>query len=93
MRDLNGKSIICEETNKVCYTEREAGSIINDCRKHGYRKWGVEHKDKPMRKYYCKYCGCWHTTHFKSYYAKNPKSKRLKLIMSAIMFAVIFAGF
>ena len=92
MKDENGKSLFCEKTHKICYTKREAGNIVNDCRRHGFRRRGVEQKFKPMRAYYCCECGCWHTTHYKSYVGNNPKSKRLKVLMSAVLFAVVFSS-
>ena len=67
MKDQNQKYIICEYENKICYTQREAGAIVNDCRRHGYRTWGVEHKNKPMRKYFCKECRFYHVSHLKSF--------------------------
>lgn len=92
MKDSNGKTIVCKKTHKICYTEREAGDIINACRRHGYKKFGIEPKNKPMRKYHCKYCRAWHTTHLKSYYCDNPKSTKYKLLLSAIIFSLAFAG-
>lgn len=50
------KIIICEETGKICYSEREAGAIVNGAKKYGNRK------RMPLRKYYCNFCGCYHTT-------------------------------
>lgn len=72
MKDKNGEFIYCEATNKICYTTKEAGAIINDCKKHSYKRWGNEPKNKPKRKYYCKDCGFFHVTHMKSY-CKNAK--------------------
>ena len=92
MRDFYGKEIICEKTHKICYTQREAGNIVNDCRKHGYKRWGVGQKNKPMRQYHCEYCGCWHITHHKSYYCEKPKSKKYKLLMSAIIVSLVFVS-
>lgn len=90
MKDLNGNPKICERTQKICYTQKEAGLIINRCRKHGYKKWGVEQKNKPMRKYHCEFCKCWHTSHYKSYFGNNPKNKKLKVLMSAVLFCLVF---
>ncbi|MCR5764747.1 MAG: ABC transporter substrate-binding protein [Treponema sp.] len=92
MKDVNGNSIICEESNKICYTQKEAGFIINSCRRHGYKSWGLEQKNKPMRKYFCNSCGFWHTTHHKTYIGKKPKSKRLKILMSAMLFLLVITG-
>ena len=90
MKDLNGNPKICERTQKICYTQKEAGLIINSCRKHGYKKWGVEQKNNPMRKYHCEFCKCWHTSHYKSYFGNNPKNKKLKVLMSAVLFCLVF---
>lgn len=67
MKDQNQNDIICSHECKICYTEREAGSIINTCKRHNYSNWGVGQKYKPMRKYYCKDCGFYHLSHLKSY--------------------------
>lgn len=67
MKDQNQNDIICFQEHKICYTEREAGSIVNDCKKHNYHSRGVGQKYKPMRKYFCKDCGFYHLTHLKSY--------------------------
>ena len=67
MKDLNQNDIVCFKEDKICYTEREAGRIVNICRRHNYGRRGVGQKYKPMRKYYCKNCGFYHITHLKSY--------------------------
>ena len=67
MKDQNQNDIICFQEHKICYTEREAGSIVNACKRHNYSNWGVGQKNKPMRKYYCKDCGFYHVSHLKSY--------------------------
>ena len=52
----NGK---CEISGKRCYTEKEAGQVLN--KKH-HKSGGA--KTIPKRKYFCHECGCWHLTHF-----------------------------
>ena len=36
MKTIEGENIRCVFTNKICYTEREAGHIINGYKKHIY---------------------------------------------------------
>jgi hypothetical protein len=50
---------ICTETGKICYSEREAGTILN-CSKKAHNK--SNHKKKLTRKYRCNACGTWHLT-------------------------------
>lgn len=70
MKTVEGINITCVNTGKVCYTEREAGVVINNCRKHvhaGSHRWiKADHsnsKNIPRRKCYCKDCGYYHVTH------------------------------
>lgn len=63
MKNSDGTNLICREAHKVCYTRREAGSILNDCRKHGFRSRGVGKKHRPRREYFCNHCGFYHLTH------------------------------
>lgn len=63
---------------KVCYTEREAGNVINSAKKgrRGYRHGGPVNvrsgrKEIPKRKYFCRDCGMWHVTHFSYYKGKE----------------------
>jgi hypothetical protein len=45
--------------NKVCYSEREAHTIINAAKKYNH----YSHQKKiPKRAYYCKECRAWHVT-------------------------------
>ena len=62
----NGEqNLICEETQKVCMTVREAGMVLNLFKRHHHMR---AKKDKiPKRKYLCKYCGYYHLTHMASY--------------------------
>lgn len=70
MKNLEGINIVCEYTGKICYTQREAGAVINNCRKHFYvgnHRWikskYSNSKYIPRRKYFCKECGYFHVTH------------------------------
>lgn len=56
-------SLICMETGKRCYSEREAGHILNSCRHHLKNDSLGRRKDIPRRKYWCSYCGHFHLTH------------------------------
>lgn len=78
MKTQEGESVICSETGKICYTEREAGLVMNKARKHfyaGHMQMHKEHfansKDIPRRKYYCKACGFYHVTHKPKYDANS----------------------
>lgn len=52
---------ICEQTGKICYSEKEAGSAVNCSKKHRYRK--SNHMKKIIRrKYRCGFCNTWHLT-------------------------------
>lgn len=70
MKTEEGTNVKCEETGKVCYTEREAGEAISNFKRHihaGSHHWiKADHsnsKNIPRRKYYCKDCGYYHVTH------------------------------
>ena len=72
MRTEEGTYVMCIFTGKICYTEREAGHVINSCKKHVYLGHGRCGKSShgtgsskaiPRRKYYCKDCGYYHVTH------------------------------
>ena len=36
MKTSNGEYVLCIFTGKICYTEREAGLVINTVKKHHY---------------------------------------------------------
>ena len=63
MSDNQGNYLICKKTGKIIYTEREAGEIVNKCRRHKISQ-NRDKANRPARKYYCKYCGRFHLTHF-----------------------------
>ena len=74
MRTNDGNYVMCSTAGKICYTEREAGSVINGCKKHihvGSHQWvkSAHGNSKliPRRKYYCKECGFFHLTHMALY--------------------------
>lgn len=68
MKDLFGNDIRCYTECKVCYTEREAGSILNNTSRHNKFRG----KNIPKRKYFCAACGFYHLTHYK-YFADDKK--------------------
>ncbi|MCF0241390.1 MAG: hypothetical protein HUK25_02060 [Treponema sp.] len=63
----------CMETEKRCYSEREAGSILNSCRRHRTSDHCGRNKDLPRRKYWCNSCGHYHLTHT-PYYTKDSRN-------------------
>jgi len=74
---LNSDEIrYCE--GKRCYTEREAGEVINSAKRgrsghrHGDRvNVRAGRKNIPKRKYPCKICGMWHVTHYSYFKGKE----------------------
>lgn len=60
--DGTGKFLVCESSGKRCYNGREAGRIINACKRHRNNDHLGRNKDLPRRKYFCKECGSWHLT-------------------------------
>ncbi len=78
MKTEEGTYVMCIFTGKVCYTEREAGALINDCKKHVYL--GKSHYGKkmhskviPRRKYICRDCGYYHVTS-QAFYTRDDRS-------------------
>jgi hypothetical protein len=74
MKTEEGNYVMCIFTGKICYTEREAGLVINGCKRHVYVGNGRFAKSAhgnskaiPRRKYYCKDCGFYHLTHLALY--------------------------
>jgi len=47
--------------NKICYSEREANTIINGCKRRQHSRSDGK-KKIPVRSYYCPECGAYHTT-------------------------------
>lgn len=56
----------CPKTKKVCYSKKDANTIINN---------PIRLKKVPVRVYICDYCGSYHLTSKK---AKNPPSNTEK---------------
>lgn len=74
MKTIEGNYVMCGAAGKICYTEREAGLVINGCKKYVYmggRHWAKSShgnsKSIPRRKYYCKDCGFYHVTYLALY--------------------------
>lgn len=53
----------CNTTGKVCYSQKEAGIILNDFKRFRNRN---KRKSIPQRYYKCQFCGYWHLTHFRN---------------------------
>ena len=65
----------CKYSGKKCYTQKEAGDIIRDFKRHDRNKRFMEHI--PQRAYFCKECKAFHLTHFrKKDRALRTKNKR-----------------
>lgn len=70
---------VCPVEGKICYSEREAGTILNYSKKSHYKS---SSKKRLVRKYRCNACGTWHLTSMpyltddvKEYYKKQQRSK------------------
>lgn len=73
---LEENMTICEQTGKICYSEKEAGRAINHSKKHRYRK--SHYKKKIVkRKYWCEFCNTWHLTSM-SYFSRDLQEKYKK---------------
>lgn len=51
---------ICPATGKQMYSRKDAGDTVRSAKKNG------RNKRVPMRVYYCKACGAYHLTHYKT---------------------------
>ena len=69
----DGEKRRCPATGKICYSRREAGSILN------YPKRNKFGRNIPKRSFYCEECGTWHLTHLSSFGGKRKK-KRIRRI-------------
>ncbi|MGL4987535.1 MAG: hypothetical protein ACRC5H_10435 [Treponemataceae bacterium] len=78
MKDVRGENIICTQTQKVCYTRREAGEIINMCKKR-HKGQRIRSKSIPQRSYFCTECNCYHTTHYKTALENDHPQKKSEL--------------
>lgn len=56
------KREICQQTGKVCYSQRDASLEIANFKK---RKRLSHGKNIPQRSYICQFCGCYHLTHYR----------------------------
>ena len=58
----------CERTGKVCYSVKEASQVVTKVRKTNYSGRYKKHSTGkiPKRIYRCKFCGCFHTTSYKT---------------------------
>lgn len=52
----------CEETGKICYSERKAGEILNSMKYHKQKNRRISKGTRPCRKYFCYYCNSYHLT-------------------------------
>lgn len=52
MRTSDGNKIRCWSAGKICYTEREAGAVINNARRHHYGNDDKRGKHIPKCKFY-----------------------------------------
>ncbi len=59
---VNPERTYCPGSGKVCYSYKRASGTVKKCRHlRGHSK-------KPIRCYFCKFCGMWHLTSQR----KNP---------------------
>lgn len=64
------KDNLCDVTGKICYSQKDAGSIINGARHN--------RKNKPKRMYLCKHCNSYHLTHFKTMCDKYKRIRKMR---------------
>ena len=62
---------ICEQSGKVCYSQKDAGDLIRHFKNTRRRKRSDTGKHIPQRSYKCEFCGAYHLTHYKQYTSKN----------------------
>lgn len=65
----------CSECGKYCYSEREAGHIINLNKRHHCNDHLGKVKKIPKRKYWCYSCGQFHLTSMPYYKSENMNAK------------------
>lgn len=67
---------ICEKTGKVCFSQRDAG---NRTMKGRHRSGNyASKKQKPMRTYFCAFCGTYHLTHYRESNERYFSKKRYR---------------
>lgn len=67
---------LCPVCGKRCYSERDAGRILNSLKRHHSNDHLGHNKEVPRRKYFCHDCGCFHLTHMTKYYSEDERQKR-----------------
>lgn len=78
MTNAEGETVLCKECGKICYTKREAGSIINSLKRHRNSTRLGRNKEFPRRKYFCTFCGYYHLTHIAVFNKNSPAGKKTK---------------
>lgn len=66
----------CPACGKRCYSERQAGYILNSLKRHHSNDHLGRNKEVPRRKYFCRDCGNFHLTHMSKYYTEDEREKR-----------------
>lgn len=66
---------ICAVSGKICLSEREAGEVINNAKRHHDHRSYSNSTSIPRRKYFCKDCGAYHVTHFNK--TKNMRTREI----------------
>ena len=61
MKELEIINGICTYSLKLCYSYKEARTLINKCKSKHF----VGHKKRPEREYFCGYCNKYHVTSHK----------------------------
>lgn len=63
------KREICSVSGKICYSLRDARTIIKNCKKRKKKTKNII----PSREYFCKDCGSYHLTHYKKMKRSNKE--------------------
>lgn len=85
LEDIRMNNTVCCKTGKICYTHRQAQSVISHAhpKKCWRRRCNSYGKNVPTRAYYCEECESYHVTH-ETYELKrrthenNRRIKRIK---------------
>lgn len=75
MIDENGEQMICKESGKICYSQREAGYILSKAKR---KKYMGKNNNIPKRTYICEHCGYYHLTHLKYFFGTRKYYKQQK---------------
>jgi hypothetical protein len=62
--------ILCPQTGKRCYSQKEANNVIHHSRNTKGKKM------TPRRAYFCPYCKNYHLTHYKSFQKGGKTTKQ-----------------